>query len=325
MSALTHDHLTTRADDLMLALGARTNAISAAIPKGATIAFVDYPLHINVGDLLIFLGAMDFFEANGNGISATSSVFDTGKHALEAMEAADIIVCHGGGNFGDIYPRHQALRETIVKAFPHKPIVVMPQSISFGSKVALKESAATFRRHPDVTLYVRDEPSFEIARNYFSEKVRLMPDMAHRLHDRFTPWRGRTGKDGEPFSLIRRDVEATSDPTEGVDWRDMVGFTDKIRIGRHRLLAQLRGGLNGHDAKAVTAYRSTTQELVDAIADRLAPSGTWKTNRLHGAIFGRLMGKDVTLMDNSYGKNSRYFRQWDPEVKLISSFESADK
>lgn len=319
MSALTPDHVSTPTDDLMLALGARTDAISAAIPTGAAIAFVDYPLHINVGDLLILLGAMDFFDANRNVIGATSSVFDTGKRALEAMEATDVIVCHGGGNFGDIYPRHQMLRETILKAFPDKPIVIMPQSISFGSEAALEQSAAIFRRHADVTLFVRDAPSFEIARKHFSEKVQLMPDMAHRLHDRFAPWRGRADKAGAPFSLIRRDVEATSDLAEGADWRDMVGFIDKIRMGRHRLLAQLRGRLNHHDAKALTAYRSTTHALIDTIADQFTASGPWKTNRLHGAIFGLLMGKDVTLMDNSYGKNSRYFRQWDPDAKLIGA------
>lgn len=320
MNALAPGRTQTPRDALMLALGARTSDISTAIPAGATIAFIDYPVHINVGDLLILLGAMDFFEANRNVIAAASCVFDTGTRALEAMEAADVIACHGGGNFGDIYPRHQMLRETIVKAFPHKPIVIMPQSISFGSEAALKQSAAIFRRHPDVTLFVRDAPSFEIARRHFSEKVHLMPDMAHRLHDRFAPWRSRADKAGAPFSLIRRDVEATPDPLEGVDWRDMVGFTGKIRMGRHRLLAQLRGRLNGHDARALAAYRTTTQALIETIADQLAASGTWKTNRLHGAIFGLLMGKDVTLMDNSYGKNSRYFRQWDPEAKLIRAF-----
>lgn len=298
----------------MQRLGTLTDDLRTVIPRGARVGYIDYPMHINVGDLLIYLGAMHFFKSNGNTIASSFCVFDASARALDSLQACDVIVCHGGGNFGDIYPLHQKLRELTVSRFPHKPIVVMPQSFHFGSAAALRQSAAVFRRHGNITLCVRDRASETIALQHFSDQVMLLPDMAHRLYDGFAPIRSRPATSPDPLFLMRRDVEARGGATlpagaKAQDWSDLLAFPEKLSIARYRVAAQL-AGRTGIPLDILPHHHRAVDRVIAALAGRVARHQSWRTSRLHGAIFGLLLGKEVTLLDNSYGKNSRYFAQW---------------
>jgi pyruvyl transferase EpsO len=301
----------------MRALAAMTETVATAIPRGARIGFVDYPMHINVGDLLILEGALDFFRWNENEIDTSFCVFNQTETAFERLKRCDVIVCHGGGNFGDIYPSHQKLREHLVERYPDKPIVVMPQSIHFSSDAAAAESAAIFRRHRNLTLFVRDRHSLETARDRFCDKVVACPDMAHRLFDRFAACRHSAGSGvaSSPLALMRRDVEAVSVRGDAggpapVDWTDIMTLSEKARIWRHRAAVKVAGTLGTYDAGRLEELSKTLADVIPAIARRLVRHDTWLTSRLHGAIFGLLLERDVLLFDNSYGKNSRYFSFW---------------
>lgn len=308
----TPDTTTSGSAMRMRELARYTDALRTAIPTGARVGYVDYPMHGNVGDLLIYLGALDFFAANGNEIVASFCVFDASERAYSALADCDVIVCHGGGNFGDIYPVHQNLREQIARRFPDKPIVVMPQSFHFASDAAMARSAAHFQRHPNLTIAVRDVPSEALARAHFTDRVMLVPDMAHRLYDHFAPVRNKIGHDA--LYLMRRDVEATDATAEagtlGRDWSDLLTFRDKASIGRYRLASILAGRLNLASPAIQRGHQSAVTAVVNGLAARLSAHDPWTTSRLHGAIFGLLLSRQVTLHDNSYGKNTRYFTQW---------------
>ena len=314
----------------MRQLAALTNDMARTVPPQARVGYVDYPMHINVGDLLIFLGTMDFFAANHNLVDTSFCLFDACPNNFARLEECQVIVCHGGGNFGDIYPRHQQLRHRILEAFPHKPVVVMPQSFHFSSPQAMKKSAKIFAAHPDVTIHVRDTPSFDLARNHFSDRVFLSPDMAHRLYDGFQDIRisaAAAGGNAAPLHLMRRDVEAVPAPAlrrpeQNVaerDWTDIMRLNEKIRIGRHRTATRLLGLANRADPGQVLAHEKTVRAVIRAIARRIGTANPWHTSRLHGAIMGLLLDRNVFLHDNSYAKNSRYFSQWGPElVSLVT-------
>ncbi len=302
----------------MQQLGALTNALTTSIPPSGKVGYVDYPMHINVGDLLIFLGAMNFFQWNDNAIPTSFCLYDGKKNAFDSLENVDVIACHGGGNFGDIYPHHQNLREKIVQAFPHKPIVIMPQSMHFNSEEAMHKSADIFKAHDNVTIYMRDEESFIIARKYFSDKVFLCPDMAHRLYNEFSGIRASAKPLNNKLALMRTDVEAALDSAStqlvGKDWKNIMRLEEKLRIERHRLATRLAGGLNRPSPDILPAYHQTIKEVVSAIATRIGGHNPWITSRLHGAILGLLLDRQVTLVDNSYGKNSRYFSAWGADM-----------
>ncbi len=303
-------------------LGRMTNALATTILPSGKVGYVDYPMHINVGDLLIFLGAMNFFNWNNNSIPTSFCLYDGQKNAFDSLGDVDVIVCHGGGNFGDIYPHHQILREKIIKAFPHKPVVIMPQSMHFTSRETMEKSAAVFKTHDNVSIYMRDQESFDIARNHFSDQVFLSPDMAHRLYDDFAPVRNNVKHEQNPFFLMRRDIEAPPDnknTTRGKDWKDIMRFGEKLRIERHRLTTRLAGRLDAPAPHILPAYHRTVNSVVHAIAMRIGGHNPWTTSRLHGAILGLLLERTVNLSDNSYGKNARYFSAWGQNlVHMIS-------
>lgn len=324
---LTQSRTAAPNPEAMRALGAKTQFLTDYVPKGSKIAYIDYPMHINVGDLLIFLGTMDFFDKNDIEIAASFCLYDANERAMERLAETDVIVCHGGGNFGDIYPAHQNLREEVIKRYPDKPVIIFPQSIQYGSPEALEASAKILRQHNNLTICVRDQHSHDIASTHFTENVVLAPDMAHRLYDKFTLVRNNaTPNPKSALTLLRRDVEApgnSSPDAEEVDWRDLLQLIEKIRIARHLGAVKLRHHTSSGGPAEVKAYAATINSAIMALANRICRYNPWRTNRLHGAIFGLLLDRDMQLEDNSYGKISRYFDLWGEG--LTSTAEQCDK
>lgn len=64
--------------------------------KGKTVAYIDIPVHFNVGDLLIYLGTEAFFKDNGIDVVYRADA----KHvSFNKLKNVDAIVMHGGGEF----------------------------------------------------------------------------------------------------------------------------------------------------------------------------------------------------------------------------------
>ncbi|CAA0282372.1 Exopolysaccharide biosynthesis protein [Acinetobacter baumannii] len=45
------------------------------------------------------------------------------------------------------------------------------------------------------------------------------------------------------------------------------------------------------------------------------------TTRLHGCILAVLLGKNIYLMDNNYGKNTRFFNEWLQDYENIMLYK----
>ncbi len=88
--------------------------ILSVIPPGSDIYYVDYPVHANGGDLLIMKGTEQFFVDNNIQVKARYSVLDF-PDVLNIPKGTIIVLL--GGNFGDLYPYHQRLREKGNKEF----------------------------------------------------------------------------------------------------------------------------------------------------------------------------------------------------------------
>jgi pyruvyl transferase EpsO len=76
------------------------------------IIYLDYPVHLNVGDLLIYKGTMAFFKENGYKLILAQSVNNFNIKAIKKILETEScsIVLHGGGNFGGLYEIHQKLQ-----------------------------------------------------------------------------------------------------------------------------------------------------------------------------------------------------------------------
>ncbi|MBM3650469.1 MAG: hypothetical protein FJX11_22055 [Alphaproteobacteria bacterium] len=300
--------------DVMQSLRDRVGTIARLIPQGRPVVYLDYPVHMNIGDLLIEQGAERFLEEAGYNVVDWRSAHDFCDCARAKVPADATIILHGGGNFGDLYDLHQPFRERVIEAFPRHRIVMLPQTIYFQSPERLRRAVEIFSRHDNLTVCVRDYASLEFFRHHFQNPVHLMPDMAHCLWNAAAPppeagdarrtlLFARTDKESRPMDGLPAD---TSAPT---DWQDVVAPYEILAFRALRKLhykhCVFGGGRSLH-----TAWRPVRDRLILKGRRLIEGYDVVITNRLHAAILGLLLRREVVMMDNSNGKLSEYYATW---------------
>ena len=202
-------------------------AIAPWVPPRATVALLDYPVHGNTGDHLIMLGT-DLWAARQR--LRVVGRWHADNFRFPRFPKGTILVCHGGGNFGDLY-RYQRHREKVVRAYPGHRIVILPQTVHFRDREQLRKSAERMRGHPDLHLFVRDRRSLDLAQAEFPAcSPTLAPDMAaflypfdERMHCTLSP-----AVRHDLLCLSRRDMERTDladrpglETARCIDWDDI--------------------------------------------------------------------------------------------------------
>ena len=134
---------------MMDGLKKRLGRIAEVMPPSQPVIYLDYPVHDNVGDLLIHQGADAFLNDYGytvlgrfsihdfcriNPTSEPPVVFKPSIRDLDSLiERHDCSVAlHGGGNLGDLWPHFQMFREMLIARYRNAPIVILPQSVHFA-------------------------------------------------------------------------------------------------------------------------------------------------------------------------------------------------
>lgn len=282
--------------------------------------YVDLPMHGNIGDLLIMQGTLAFFKKYKLRPRSISSMyeFDT-----EQIAAGEVVVFQGGGNFGDLYAYPHTLREQVAAARPGNRIIILPQSIHFSSADRAAESAALFRGHPDLHLCVRDRVSFEQAKA-FTDKVYLLPDMAHQLY----PIQGASRRPGRGAMVVARLDEEKAEHgmfsnvqvRTHIDWPQFVGKRER-RINSFRRVVRVMARLGmGRLAGRLMSplWIRYANGLVEEVIRLFAMHELIITDRLHAHILAVLMDMPTHVLDNSYGKNSRYAAMWTARCRLVT-------
>ena len=155
--------------------------LAPLIGEDAKVALFDFPNHSNVGDSAIWIGEEYYLKSKLNVRIGAVDVATTSNYALPKLSTSTIILLHGGGNFGDLYPRHQRFREFIISNYKENRIIQLPQSIYFESCEEMKQCSEIIASHPDFHLLVRDQKSFELGAMLHSGTTKLCPDMALSL------------------------------------------------------------------------------------------------------------------------------------------------
>ncbi|HBO39120.1 MAG TPA: polysaccharide pyruvyl transferase [Pasteurellaceae bacterium] len=324
-------------NDILFSLKQELGKISEVITDKKDVLYFDYPLHLNVGDLLIYAGTEAFFKDYDINIRLRRCLqtFDINE-VKKYVNKNTTILCHGGGNFGDLYPLIQQLREELVTHFPHNRIIVLPQTGFFSSSTAMHKAAAIFSQHKDCYLFARDLPTLELMKN-FSDKVQLSPDMAHQLYGTL-PSRTATEQSTaeksqqEILYFLRKDIEASQleerlreklTSATIKDWDDILQTKDirfeKIcsKVGKlaNRLnLSWLKNMLND------IWYKYALNIIARSQAEFLRYDMV-VTSRLHGHIFSCLLGIPNRVCDNAYGKNMGYYNQWTKGIHYAEKYE----
>src|SRR5690554_1276857 len=126
---------------------------------------LDVPNHRNIGDLLIWQGELEYLKELPFKLKYSSNIY---THDNSQIKETDIILLHGGGNFGDVWRLNQSFRNDIIKKFKKNRIIVLPQTIHYQKKDNLIKDSEIYNAHQNLVLCVRDEISYKIAKDRFS-------------------------------------------------------------------------------------------------------------------------------------------------------------
>jgi len=295
----------------------------------ASHALIGFPSHPNVGDCALWLGTVKLLETLGINIVYVCDTLSFSERQLRERVGGGTILLHGGGNFGDLWPRHHRLREQVVEAFPENRIVQLPQSIHFDSSATLARARRTINAHPDITILARDRNSLSFSEGHFEAPAQLCPDLAFGL--------GPLGASREPSTPIlwlrRTDKEAssTASPATEVDVRavDWMGYDDARPAERlYRILRKGSGTWARGVAREPPGYRllQTPLWLLFGVMARMRLASGQSllqqgevvvTDRLHGHILCLLMGIPHVVLDNTYGKLRGFHETWTAESDLV--------
>ncbi|WP_442242768.1 polysaccharide pyruvyl transferase family protein, partial [Staphylococcus carnosus] len=202
--------------------------------------------------------------------------------------------------------------------FPNKEIICLPQSIHFNNEDEKVRASKVFNGHPNFTFFVRDNESFEIAKS-FSNQVVLMPDMAHSLHPLIDKREVVTNLN-ETIRILnqrRNDNEAKKRNEKIIkmsfDWDDMITYEDRMVKKIHNIKGKLKFEQNNMS----NFWYKHSNIIAKRAIDYFLQHDLVYTDRLHGLILSALLGRNIIVYDNSYGKNSRYYKLWLKDIDNI--------
>jgi pyruvyl transferase EpsO len=312
------DKTTTSHADVMARLVEKHTILSALIDK-RPLHYIGAPLHSNIGDLLIMHGTLSFFERWN--LRPKSIVMESASSEVQ-LSPEDVVLFHGGGNFGNLYPDGQKMRERMLAAWPSNRMICLPQSICFASSEDRARSASVFRQHKDVHICVRDEVSYEQAKE-FSDHVYLLPDMAHSLY----PVRSPTQPTRDTLVLKRTDGESCDEMIDGAnlatvtDWPDLIGRRESAISLADKLIkySAILGRGRASNGLILGPWLRYSNRIVGEAIELFASHERIITDRLHGHILACLMDKPNVSLDNNYGKNSSYVAAWTKSSPLVTS------
>ena len=280
-------------------------------------AMLDFPNYANVGDSAIYLGQRHLVrELTGCDPDYVSSMRSHSDAGLRHNAGTPLILLTGGGNFGDLWPRHQSFREHILRQYRDCRIVQMPQSIHFQDVSARDACARVIADHTDFTLIVRDHESHALAQAHFDCEVLMCPDGAFGL----APIAPQPPQTRDILLLIRDDHESRFTDQEkevlsalgaSEDW---ASGSEETRARLDRLIEKLtrkstRAGSLLRSQRLATYDKWAENRLARGIA-QLSAARFILTDRLHVHIIADLLGIPHLVMDNSYGKISNYINAW---------------
>ena len=284
--------------------------VGPLLPRDQPYALVDFPDHSNIGDSAIWAGEMAYFQRSGAGRPSYVSSYKHNLDELERYAPEGPVFIHGGGNFGDIWPRHQDYRIRLLERLKGRTIIQLPQSIHFDD-VALRDATArAIAGHGDFTLLVRDQFSYDFATRHFDCVVQMCPDAAYNLKmlpaaEAQTPVISFLRGDRESVWGDAREMLATYGPV--VDWPETQVWTP-----RHRLARKLWsfGPERAAMAHRVRLYDEQAMMRVLAGVKALSQAELIVSDRLHVHIIASLMGRRHLVLDNAYGKIARHVAAW---------------
>ena len=311
--------------ELITGLQDRTHdCLKEFIRPDEPIAILDFPDIRNCGDSAIWLGEMAYLKQRyAKRPSYVCTTDDFSPDELKSSAPNGPIFIHGGGNFGDIWVFHQDFRERVMELFPDRQIVQFPQSIHYKSAERLEQSKRAIGKHKNFVLLVRDEESFQFAKENFDCQVYLCPDMAFCI--------GKIEPAAPQFpvlAMLRQDKEQVGT----VDFSAYPDIPKEDWITESRSKVRVAKALGAASALLHLTPSEMRLRKLDAAANNRFQRGISQisrgkaivTDRLHVHICSLLIGRSHAVLDNNYGKIRRFMNAFSGGTDLSYKATSLD-
>lgn len=294
---------------------------------------LDIPNHCNIGDTLIWEGELQFLKSKVNHQCLyTACIYNWDETKIKN---ANIILFHGGGNFGDLYRIFQEFRLYVTSKYPYKRIIILPQTVWYNDKSLIEKDCSIFCNHPDIHICVRDKESFDLLKSYIpSSKLLLLPDMAF-----FMKIDKEERLSNKILFLKRKDAEISTDNlmlppeiTEVADWptfsnnkyvQTIKNLINEFKIKLSIILQEIPVLSNLVDSRYGLNRRDNKERYIAMAISFFNKFETIYTTRLHGLILGVIMGKKMVIVDNKYNKCLNFYRTWLKDYDDITIINNA--
>lgn len=217
------------------------------------------------------------------------------KYLKKVIRTEDILCLNGGGNMGNLYPRYEALRRKVIKAFPDNKIIIFPQTFDYESdsygKRELERSSIVYNKHESLVVCAREKKSFELMKKLYGNVV-LVPDIVFYMKGRIAE--EPAGQKDCVGVCLRNDRES------------VISFEQKNSI--YSAIKEA-----GFTAENLTTMSDSSQiytssdDRLEALRAKLQEFSNYRciiTDRLHGMMFSILAGVPCLAFDNSNRKVS---------------------
>lgn len=272
------------------------------------------PNHGNIGDAAIAIAEHKFLEEQLGIDIVTLPARFVERHTWsykKVISKDTVILFHGGGFIGTLWPRNLQDLIDCMHLFPDNRIIIMPQTVFFadddnGEKVR-NQLYEDFKSCSRLTLCVREKHSYDVVRKFMPEiDVRLMPDMVTYLQDYHFPDLNKNCNKNGIVCCMRRDIEKVTEEnmlngvisalSEKLD-TDRVDYTDTV----------------------LDNCRIRECERIQVVTDKLNEFASHQcviTDRLHGMVLAAITDTPcIALGCNNYKIQGVY--EWIKNNKFI--------
>lgn len=258
----------------------------------------------NLGDQAILYAQIKYLKKTFPNhqilISPISRFNQIKKYISKITSSKDLIFLQGGGNLGNYYQRAENIRREIISILPNNKIILFPQTIYFSNDSnGQKELSITkqiYNKHKHLLLIAREETSYKIMQQNFSNKIILLPDIVLLLNI----------SDSQPITqrngcliCLRNDIES------------ILKRQDKEFIYHTLLLQFNKKDIFFTDTIGQSSYKEVISKINYFKQHKLVI-----TDRIHGMIFAAISGTPcITISNYNYKVSGTY--KWISHLSYI--------
>ncbi|MCT4457123.1 hypothetical protein EFP00_06700 [Lactiplantibacillus paraplantarum] len=281
------------------------------------------PNHPNLGDQAIVSAERQFIADNFPNINLVMiDETDTASFLWGVKMAAtshDLVMYHGGGNIGSLYPLSERNRRFLIKKLKQQRVVIFPQSIFFEDnmvgKYEQRMSSRIYNNHPKLVLTVRENYSLERSQAIFSTvKCVLTPDIVFSMIDTLD-----SSSVHKPFRKILLVLRGDDESCLTAQFKAELAAALDDRFK----LVKKTDTMAGEPTNTIVINDNNRARLLAEKLAEFAWADLVVTDRLHGTLFSILTGRPCLVFANNNHKIESTISTWlqgARHIKLINRY-----